>query len=648
MLLKNSEDLPNFSNDETLIVDLETTSFDDKVSAFEPFNGHRIAGAAIGTLDAKHQWYMPLRHHSGNDNENFNFTQGIKWLKDVMGSGRDIVNHNIKFDGRFFWQDGIMWNGLIIDTMVLARLVHNALPSYSLDNLGKLFLGAAKDPAVSAYAKSIKTKDWGRVPTHLMGPYAEQDVKLTAELFHELERQLPSYSDRVWDIEKRLTKWILRSEITGVNVDWLKLKKTYARCLQEMIDLHEQINEAAGEEMDPNQESEITRILMGKFGIIPKAYQKKTGKPQWNQMALTTLDHPIGPLIAKYNSVKHYSNTYCKGWIRRRAEDGMMHADFKQSGTKTGRWSCKDPNLQNVPPEAEVHLLAREGNVIVAFDYSQVEYRIFGHYTNSEAILGAYKENPYMDFHGHLAGMLGVDRQFAKQMNFSFIYGMGKKALIKNIAGLLALKGAEDENMREQMRAYLTGGGQQTKDRAKQLNTGETEQLALKIYADYHNKFPDIKKFQKKVEGAVKRRGWIKNYYGRRYVFGENAPRHKSTNYIIQGSAADLCKDRIAALHEELITKYPECLFMTTVHDSVIFELPEDQYVDFIVDATKVLEDTDFRVPMLVDAKVAHRYLSQGKEVPVRLEQVGEKEYRKSIIKCMQESKSVKMKEWGS
>jgi len=532
--------------------------------------------------------------------------------------------------------------------MVLARLVHNYLgkKAYSLDSLGHRFLGEKKDDAVKAYCKSIKTKDYGRTPINLMTTYAERDVWLTAKLYHKLMSLLPDISKDIWDVEQRLTQWIYQAELHGISVDWRKLKTTYASAMQEMLDLSKEIFKIVGHEFDLGSEKEITKVLMGELGIVPKAFTP-TGRPQWNQMAFDTMDHPIGKLLGRFSSIEHFTGTYCEGWINREADDGKLHTDIRQSGTKTGRWSATNPNMQNMPPEAEVHVIAEEGKVLLAFDYSQMEYRIFGHYTKSPNILGAYEKDPYMDFHGHLAGMLGVDRQFAKQMNFSFIYGMGRDKLITNIAGLLAIKG-EDEEMRKQMRTYLTGGGGATADRAKQLNTQETKELANKIYRDYHLKFPEIRDFQKKVEVAVRQRGWIKNYFGRRYMFGGNAPRHKAVNYIIQGSAADCCKDRILAIHEELASKWPDVHFILQVHDSVILEVPEDQYEDYILDVIPVLESSDFRVPMLVDTKVSDKYMAQAVEVKERLEQVGPDKYRKLLRKAREASKTAKTRGWAT
>jgi len=650
MLLNTVAYLPQFPKDEPLVVDVETTSFDKEEKAFKPFNGHRIAGVAIGTVDGKQQWYLPLRHHSGVEkNENINLEVGLRWFKDVMESGRDIINHNIKFDGRFWHQDGITVKGELKDTMVLARLVHNRLPAYNLDYLSKAFCGidSGKDNTVKAYCKSIKSKDYGDAPASMMGKYAERDVKITADLYNALSRKLPDISKEIWEIEYKLTKHLLESEIIGVPLDIQRLKTSYRDALRDLLMVHEQINEIAGEETDPMSNTYLSKLLTGKFGIKPKAFTK-TGKAQWNKMAFETLDHPIGKPLARYKDIDHFISAYCKGWITRVGEDGRLHADFWQSGTKTSRLSCHDPNLQNVPLEAEIHVRVDEETYgLVMADYSQMEYRIFGHYTKDEAILGEYNKNPYMDFHGHLAGMLGVDRQFAKQLNFSFIYGMGKKKLIANLAGLIALKAGDDKEMAERMRTYLTGAGTATAQRAKQLDLSETTQLAEKVYADYHRKFPSIRQFQTKVNDAVKRRGWVKNWFGRRYVFEPGSPVHQAVNYLIQGSAADCFKTRLVSLFREVIPNYPGVSLLTQVHDSVIFMVPKEMMVDFAIDMQKCLEDTPmFRVPMLADIKVANEYWSQGFEIEARPELVGEKQFRTAIQEGIEKSKSQTVRGW--
>ncbi len=133
-------------------------------------------------------------------------------------------------------------------------------------------------------------------------------------------------------------------------------------------------------------------------------------------------------------------------------------------------------------------------------------------------------------------------------------------------------------------------------------------------------------------------------------MFEPGSPVHKAINYLCQGSAADCCKERIVGIHEEVMSKYPDAVFLNQIHDSVLFMVPEEQYLDFAVDATKCLEAVPsfLRVPMLVDVKVAHRYWAQATELKSRLELVGETKFKQGLADCLETSKTAVMREWAA
>jgi len=595
-------DLPEF------VLDVETTSFDDKLPAFNPWEGCRIAGIALGTLEGDHTWYIPYRHHSGAQNaseENLPLEPVQRWLRDLFKKAERYVNHNIKFDQRFIHFEGadVFAPKRNECTMALARLVHNDLPQYSLEFLGQKYCGEGKAPlAIKAYLKSIKSKDFGRVPPRVMGKYAEQDARLTALLRLKLLEKLPSCSLPMWDIECAATTELLRNEIEGVRLDVTLMKTTQLRILRRLLELNSAINEIAGREIDPGKESELTAFLIGDLGIEPKAYTA-TGLPQWNKMAFVQMEHPVGPLLAEYTTLIHHMHTFLEGWLKR-THEGFLHPDWRQAGTKTGRLSSKNPNMQNIPPEAEVYLLPyNDDDVIITFDYSQIEYRIFGHYTQEPAIMDAYLKNKDTDFHGMLADILGVERQFAKSLNFAFIYGMGEKKLLDSLAGLLSIR-ADDENLKEKLRAYTYASTLKIAERAKQLDLSDFLQIAKNIYNEYHKKFPSIKKFSRAVYGAGRRRGWVRNLLGRVYQVPRVAP-HKAVNWLIQGSAADVFKERLfVGTLPDVRAKFGARM-IANVHDEIAFSVPREAAVEFYDYAERSLEDFELRIPLYVSGKAS-------------------------------------------
>lgn len=630
-LVKRAEQLPNLPADLALTVDVESTSFDDDTPAFRWANGHLICGCGFGTADE--QWYIPLRHHSGDAKENFPFEQGVAFLRDLLGNGRPTGGHNYKFDLHFLENDDIKPCGSMWDTMVLGRLVDNnrwGKTPYSADALARDYLGMRKDVRASAYLSSIKSEDYGRIPASIMGPYCCQDVEMEAKLLKRLMSKLRPESKSVWSIEKRLLPVLQRSERRGIPVNIRLMKEASVKLIKEILDLEEKIAEVIGYNINPSSNLELTTYLCGELGIEPKVRSKETGRPKWDAAALKSLNRPECEMIVRYNHLHHIYSTYCEGWLKRIGDDGRLHTNFFSSGTRTGRLSSRDPNLQNVPNEAEAFVeLDDPDRCIVMWDYSQIEYRIFGHYTQDPKILGAYQENARADFHQLLANMLGVPRQFAKQLNFSFLYGMGRQTLLQNIAAILSLKGNED--MYEKMRMLSAGSGKDIADRAKQLDGSEQRDAANSIYEHYHSMFPSIRQFQQRVKRALEARGWIRNLRGRVYYLDRP---HKGVNYLVQGSSADIFKERMVAVMEELDFDQQ---FLTNVHDSVLYSVPVAAAKEFYHACTAKLEEVEgLRVPLLVDGRCARRSWHQ-------VRRIGDRDF----YEVLKESEEVGEREWG-
>lgn len=612
MLIERLDQLPCIPTGEGVIIDVETTSWDDQTQALMPYSGHRVAGYALGTLDGERTWYLPVRHHSDVEDGNLPLEPVQRYLRDLMADPtRLYCNHNLKFDLHFMHQDGIQVAGRLEDTQTLARVVEHERFSYKLDMLAKDYLGARKDDRVKAFCRAIKTKDYGRAPARLMGEYAETDVRLTALLRKKLLARLPEESVGVWNTECRLARHLFNAERTGIKIDTGLLAETYLKALKRLLPVLEEIKEIAGWEVNPQSSTDVNRLLIDQLGFKPVAWNyNKEGKvtgPQWSAMILENLPHPVGKLIAEGSHLGHFTSTYCEGWRKRLGDDGRLHPNFKPDGTRSGRLSCSDPNFQNVPVEAEPFVVPDEDRVLVYFDYSQVEYRIFAHYTQSEAIMSAYREDRKADFHQHLANMLGVDRQFAKQLNFSFLYGMGKSTLLKQLAAVLATKGTED--MAHKMRKLLGSG---FADRAGLLDTKEHDAVAEALYNRYHHMFPEIRKLSRRVSRMLEHRGWIKNLYGRVY---RGISSHKGVNYVVQGTAADLFKEKLCDVCERVACHLGAEL-NTIVHDSQLWSVPREVAWLFFKDCKREMENVNLRVPLLADGKVSARSWGSMAKVP--------------------------------
>jgi|TARA_R100000501_G_C2631668_1_gene128213 DNA polymerase-1 len=622
------EDLPKFDPKEMLTVDVETTSFDDKKEAFNPFQGDRIAGVAVCTMDQKHSWYVPIRH-SDNPAENIPLENARLWLKDVLESGRDIVNHFIKFDARFWHFEGCTVKGRLIATEIMARLWKSDLRNFSLNYL----TGGEKDKAVKTYLKQIKSKDYGRVPLAIIGPYAEQDVILAAGLYKKYKSEMRGEVKGVWKTEIGLTKQLVKTEIHGFNVDVNGLRTTYSNLLRRMLRLQEEIDKIAGCEVDCLSSPQLTEVLCHRMGFEPQSYTPK-GSIQWNRSALAQIAHPIGDKISEYTHLSYFTTTFCEGWLKRLGDDNRLHTNFRQESAKTGRMASKDPCVTNLSMEAEMFIIPDEGCAILGADYSQIEYRIFAHYANNREIINQYNQNAKTDYHQTLADMLGVPRNFAKSLNFAFLYGMGKKTLLQTIAGVIAMS-QDAENMAEKLRTYGLIAGHVFAKKVKDMDFSDFKVIANGIYNQYHKKVPDMKALDKRVYNAISARGWLRNYMGRVYTVPPKAA-YKGVNLLIQGTAADIFKDRLLDVLEQM----PEMQMITNVYDSIYFNVPLELMGDCYEKMIRIMEDFDLRVPLVATPTVSKKSLGtcvkidSASEIPAALEKslTVQKEFRRKTM----------------
>ena len=157
-VISSLDELPTFEPGETIDVDVETVSYDDYKFGTAFDGKSAVCGYAV--VDSKlNGYYLPIRHRSKVGGENLPLEPVQEWLRSWMNDGRDIVNHNIKFDARYWRQDGIEVKGSLLDTIVLARLIDCDRLSYKLDSLARDYLGEKKDTdLIKGYLSSIKVK----------------------------------------------------------------------------------------------------------------------------------------------------------------------------------------------------------------------------------------------------------------------------------------------------------------------------------------------------------------------------------------------------------------------------------------------------------------------------------------------------------
>jgi len=367
----------------------------------------------------------------------------------------------------------------------------------------------------------------------------------------------------VWrDIEQPLLPVIENMEQVGVCFDVAGAKKLSVRYTKKVVTLTKKIHALAGKEFNISSPKQLGEVLYSDLGLKPKRASKTaTGGKTTKEAVLLQMvtDHPIVPLVLEYRHYEKLRSTYVDALPDFVAADGRIHTTLQQNGTVTGRFSSRDPNLQNIPIGGEDGTAIRElfiaadGWDLVAIDYSQVELRLAALLSQDKALLEVFRQG--VDVHQAVASrMFSVardvvtpeQRNSAKAINFGVLYGMGSQSL------------------------------------SRSLKVSLTEADAF--LADYKKAFPALFDYLAAIKKEVAETGFVTTAFGRvRPIGGISSPlayvraqaERTAANTVIQGTAADIIKlamIRVAAmLQKEGLEN--DVRMLLQIHDELLFEV---------------------------------------------------------------------------
>lgn len=606
------ETFPDLSQSKYIAVDLETC--DPNLMSLGP-GWARGDGFVVGIAVAAGDFnaYYPIRHQgAGNMAPN----AVLKWFKKQMDTPNiPKVFHNSTYDLGWLRHEGITVQGKIIDTMIAAPLLNENRWSYSLDALGRDYLGERKNEKILR----MEAKGWGldakaemwKLPPKFVGQYAEQDAALTLKLWKHFEAELSKKElTSIFELETSLLPLMLEMRARGVRVDLDKAERTKVDLAKREQEIKGDIKHKTGIRIEPWVATSVGGVLHH-YGIkVPVT--EKTKQPSVTKAFLQACPHPIASQILRLRELNKANSTFIDS-ILRYAKNGRIHCEFNQlrsddGGTVTGRFSSSNPNLQQIPArDPEIKSLIRglfipeEGEKWGSFDYSSQEPRLLVHYCsilsdknrddNVNSVVDAYQEGD-VDFHQMVADMAGIGRKEAKTVNLGIMYGMGQGKLATTL--------------------------DISKEEAKELlNT-------------YHEKVPFVKGLADRVSAAAATNGQVRTLLGRKCrfdlwepnSFGYNKPlphqeaikeygpgirrafTYKALNKLIQGSAADQTKKAMADCYAEGLIP------LLTVHDELCFSISSEDQASRIKEIMETC--VDLRVPSRVDQELGNNWGEVG------------------------------------
>jgi DNA polymerase-1 len=507
-----------------------------------------------------------------------------RWLSDP---DLELVGHDLKEVLRLSAR-GPAARARLFDTMLASYLLRSALRAHTLEELTLERLGH----------KALSTTDagWGKGVEPAPGQesllaYAGERVELTRRLEERLRRELEEggLADVYWQLEAPLLPVLVGMEETGVLLDTEFLAEMSLEMGSELAELEKEIYELAGERFNINSPRQLGEIMFDKLGYPVLKKTRKTKSYSTSAEILQELavrGFPLPEQILRYRELAKLKSTYVDALPALVDENGRLHTRFNQAVAATGRLSSANPNLQNIPVRTETGqqirkaFIAPAGRQLLVADYNQIELRVLAHIAEEPALIEAFEAGE--DIHrstaasvfGAAAELVTTEqRRAAKAINFGIIYGISPFGLARNL-------GIPQPDAKAFIEAYL--------ERYAEVGRYMEETLALA-------------EEEGKVETLYGRVRWLPDIKSKNWNLRENS-RRMAINARIQGTAADLLKKAMIAIHRRLLEEHPETHLILTVHDELVFEVPDTDIEAVSELAQTEMESVDaLRVPLLVD-----------------------------------------------
>ena len=537
--------------------DTETTGTDASVA--------ELVGLSFA-IEAGKAWYVPApRDEAGC----LALLEPFKRVLEDDGIGK--VGQNLKYDILLLARYGVTVRGALFDTM-LAHYLIDPDTRHGMDMLAENYLGYTPVPIADLIGpKGKKQGSMQDVDLEVIAAYAAEDADITLQLktvFEPLLEQAET-AQLAREVEFPLVYILADMERVGVRIDVEALEKLSASLQKDVAAIEQTIYEKAGVQFNIASPRQLGEVLFDKLQLDPKAKKTKTGQYKTGEEVLLALapKSDIVKDILDFRQLQKLKSTYVDALPQLIHPDtGRVHTSYNQAVAATGRLSSTNPNLQNIPVRTErgrevrkAFIARNEDHVILSADYSQIELRLVAHMSGDEGMLEAF--NKGLDVHRATAARVyGVpleevtaeQRRNAKAVNFGIIYGQSAFGLSQNL--------------------------------------GIARKEAAAIIEQYFEQYPGIKKYMNDTINFAKEHGYVETLLKRRrYLRDINSANQtvrgfaerNAINAPIQGSAADMIKVAMIAIHRDIEQQGLRGKMTMQVHDELVFDVPREEVPQF-------------------------------------------------------------------
>jgi len=564
--------------------------------ALETTSGDPLRSDLLGiglAVEEDRGFYVPLAHDYPGVPEQLPVKRVLSALRDAMEDETILkVSQNVKHEGLVLKRHGIGIKGLHFDTTIASYVINPGLREHDLRSLAQVYLNHKMMTSRELLEKT--SRGFGEVDVERAMAYAGEEATVSLRLRAVMDEALRSEmnQDLFYGLEMKLVPVLMDMEWAGIKVDVPFFEDLSRQFSEQLQAIEKEIFDEAGMAFNINSPQQLGFVLFEKLKL---PVQKKTSKTKAYSTdvkvlnKLAALPFKLPRLLLRYRTLSKLKSTYLDALVSMvHPETGRIHTSFNQAVAATGRLSSSNPNLQNIPVRGEEGREIRKGFVadkgyrLLSADYSQIELRVFAHYSKDPAFIEAFGRDE--DIHARTASeMLGVPmdgvnpdmRRVAKAINFGIIYGMGPQKLSDEL-------GIDFSQAKHYIAAYL-------------------------------RRYEGVVRYKEETIDSARRNGYVSTLFGRRRYLPDMNHKNRmirgeaermAVNTPIQGTAADLIKKAMIRIHDRLRRESLKSRMLLQVHDELVFEVQEDEMGRVGLLVKEEMEGVyELAVPLKVDIK---------------------------------------------
>jgi DNA polymerase I-like protein with 3'-5' exonuclease and polymerase domains len=565
----------------------DVLGFDTETTALDPYEGEiRLVQLSTG----KETQVIDLKPFT--EMGDLRTMPELAPLREILAASRPVkIAHNAKFDAKWISHHLGVELGGVFDTLLASQIIAAGDQDrrHGLAEVASYFLGTELD-------KSEQVSDWSAPElSHAQIEYAARDAATMIPLRERIVEKLKADElIKVAKLEFDCVVPIAAMELTGFYLDAARWREVLEKVKKSQVKVADELQNllSAGvaqgslfgrSEINLDSQTQVTDALKNLGVPVPETTRG------W-QLQPLAVDYPVVGKLLEYRGVAKSLSSFGENILEFiEPKTGRIHADFRQIGAPTGRFSCSKPNIQQIPHEEEYRrcFRAADGNKLIIADYSQVELRILAEFSGDQNFINAFISGE--DFHTTAAAQVfnikpeevtSEQRSFAKRLNFGVVYGIGSQ----RFAMMTGLKQTDAEDIMRRYFATYRGLDAWLRDAARRVVTDRIARTATGRMMRF--------RFDEEDRKAI------------------SLAQRNGKNMPIQGTSADVLKRALRLLHNEI--RGTSAKLVNIVHDEIIVEASAAEAESTAQKLEKAMceagKEYIKRVPVKVDVSIADEW----------------------------------------